>query len=74
MRKVKTITYSKIPRKRKYSRSLKKAKPNHKYNSSSRSDPPGIYISIDELEIDLSPITLDDRKISTRKRSPKRKY
>ena len=45
-----------------------------KGEQSSRSDPPGIYISIDELEIGLSPITFDDRKPSTRKQSPKRKY
>ena len=42
------------------------------YNS--RSAPPGIYISIDELEIDIPPITFDDRKTSSRKQSSKRKY
>lgn len=45
-----------------------------KSEQNSRSAPPGIYISIDELEIDIPPITFDDRKTSSRKQSSKRKY
>ena len=61
-----------------YRKWRKKPSSQHKQKSrrpkgeqSSRSDLPGIYISIDELGIDLSPITLDDRKTFPRKRSPK---